>query len=730
MSCTQPGIEKDSSSIVLLYELRNPLDVGRNINEQVYALMFNAHLVDHSSQECAVIAGRCAESLSGLSINNTLQHIRVSQSDKSASLASFSMMSRCAKAQLTRFVNNGYILENVLAPWAQPHSNRGGSLSYYGMCKNRELTHITVIYQAESYSSIQQQLAFIQNNSTAMFVIDVVKPMDIGIPIHRQVQWLAEHSCVRECNNAAAGLFGFRTKSGAFGRRLLGRTVKFDFATQAKEFILNDYKLKESLIKISSQTSADQWLSTSATGVVSDGKLTQVLCMAGDVTERISYSQEVEFRARHDDLTGLANRRHFIDQVGQALALGQYSSAHALFLLDLDGFKEINDTLGHETGDRLLYKIGPRISEVFMHHEALVSRLGGDEFAVFIQNFSGRQSILTLADSLMQAVKAPFSINKLDLSIGGSVGIAFYPDDGNCVSSLMRCADVAMYQAKQTTADYCLYNFDRDHHSVRRLSLMMDIRHSIANNELLLHYQPIVDLTNSQVLGFEVLIRWQHPEHGLLSPGEFIPLVELTDMIKPVTWWVIETAIKQLSDWNQCDWPYRLAVNISTRNLVDSGFVNFIANCLRRHGVDGSRLELEITESTLMADPDKARNILLALSKLGIAISIDDYGTGYSSLAYLKSLPITTLKIDRAFISQMAESNQDRIIVHSTVQLAHNLGLQVTAEGIEDPVLVKVLKELGCDKGQGFHICRPVALSQLNHWLEQHEHSQTFNQSI
>jgi diguanylate cyclase (GGDEF)-like protein len=448
-----------------------------------------------------------------------------------------------------------------------------------------------------------------------------------------------------------------------------------------------------------------------------NNEICQLFGVVTDTTDRVIQSQEIEYRAKHDGLTGLPNRGYFIEQTEAVLSLAGKNDKHALLMLDLDGFKEVNDTLGHETGDELLKDIGPRLKTVLSNLVSIEARLGGDEFAVFIEDYEDENQLRGLASEIMAAIKSPFAIHGLELSVGGSIGIATYPEMSASISSMMRCADIAMYQAKRQSKDYALYNTDSDHYTVRRLSLMMDVRQAITNNELQLFYQPIMSLENQQVSGFEGLIRWQHPELGMLSPGEFIPLIELTDMIMPVTWWVVETAIKQLADWRKLGWEYSVSVNVSTRNLVDVRFVSFIEDCLAKHNVEGQYLEIEITESTLMADPDKSREVLQSIAALGVNISIDDYGTGYSSLAYLKSLPINTLKIDRAFISQMLLNPQDKIIVNSTIQLAHNLGLKVTAEGIEDLSVISDLKALGCDKGQGFYYCKPISVEKLTVWL-------------
>lgn len=566
---------------------------------------------------------------------------------------------------------------------------------------------------------LQQQL-FIDNSTSGMFVADINPPMPLDLSLHKQVQWVAEHSRIIDVNPAFLAMFRYTQREEALGASLYNDRMQYDFATTIREFITREFRFVDQLVQFYDRDE-EVWASANASGIVREGCLVQILGMMTDVTERVKHSQAMEYRAKHDALTGLPNRSYFIDQVEQARRLSTPGSKHALFLLDLDGFKEVNDTLGHEIGDYLLKQIGPRFEGLLPEGKSILARLGGDEFAVFIENYRDEEQLESLAAALMQAIKTPFAISELELVIGGSIGIALYPQNADSISSLMRCADVSMYQAKKDSVDYRMYSTEQDHYTVRRLSLMMDIRQAIVNDELRLHFQPIVDLHSQAATSFEALIRWEHPEHGLLAPGEFIPLIEITDMIGPVTCWVIESAIKQLAAWAQREWSYRISVNVSTRNLIDPRFVSFIAECLRRNKVKGELLEIEITESTLMADPEKARTLLQAISGLGCRISIDDYGTGYSSLGYLKSLPINTLKIDRSFISQMLQDKHDRIIVNSTIQLAHNLGLDVTAEGIEDVDLIGSLLGLGCDKGQGYYFCRPVPITALEEWLLQHD---------
>ncbi len=567
----------------------------------------------------------------------------------------------------------------------------------------------------------KQQRIFFEHNGSGMFIVDVDPPMPIDLPVRKQVQWLIDCTRFVDVNEAMPVFFNMASKNELLGKGLYLEDIGYDFATYAREYIDGDYQCEDLLWRFSIPDSDELWLSATLSSALVNNEVTQIFGIMTNVTSRVLHSQRMEYQARHDSLTGLVNRNYFIEQIEQVINLSCQGSQHALFILDLDGFKEVNDTLGHDTGDLLLQNIGPRIDDVFSGENAIVARLGGDEFAVFIENYSSQSAVSDFAKNLMEAIKSPFEIRELELIVGGSVGISLYPFNSTTVSSLMRCADVAMYKAKNDSRDFCIYDSDQDHYSVRRLSLMMDIRQAIHNDEMRIYYQPIMNLNTLDVVSFEALIRWQHPEHGMLSPGEFIPLIEITDMIMPVTYWVVENSIKQLREWKKLGWRYRVSVNVSTRNLVDVGFVDFIVACLSRYEVEGNLLEIEITESTLMADPEKSRQVLKAIASQGISISVDDYGTGYSSLAYLKSLPINTLKIDQTFVSEMLRNTQDQIIVSSTIQLAHNLGLSVTAEGIEEAEIIDQLTALGCDKGQGYYFCRPVEVAKLESWLTNKE---------
>ena len=413
---------------------------------------------------------------------------------------------------------------------------------------------------------------------------------------------------------------------------------------------------------------------------------------------------DLRTQATHDILTGLANRNLLHQQFKQYLAKSRKKSAHpSLMLIDLDRFKEVNDTLGHPTGDLLLKQIGPRLQEV-VEENGLVCRLGGDEFAVLT---TGKENAVDIATRLQDAIRRPFNIEHMTLEIDSSIGIAQYPEHGNNSHDLLRSADVAMYGAKRSNLGYLVYDENLDYNTPERLALISELSRASKEDQLILHYQPKFDLNKSEIVAFEALVRWQHPERGLLYPDSFIPMAELSEVIHPMTECIITSAISQIMEWSEQGFEHRVAVNLSSRNIIDDRCLNFLREILARTSINPACLELEITETMLMQDPDKSADILNRISELGIQISIDDFGTGYSSLAYLHRLPINTLKIDRTFVQDMVKSKHDSMIVRSTIELAHNLGLEVVAEGVEDKATMDLLKEMGCDQIQGYYISRP-----------------------
>jgi len=385
--------------------------------------------------------------------------------------------------------------------------------------------------------------------------------------------------------------------------------------------------------------------------------------------------------------------------------------------MDLDRFKEINDTLGHHSGDLLLKELASRVQSALRASDS-VARLGGDEFGVLLPRLTTRASLLNVIERIRSAIEKPFVLDELPLSVEGSVGIALFPEHGEDVDLLLRRADVAMYVAKQWNSGYAFYDAQEHDFDPARLTLVGELRRALNERELVLYYQPKAELRSGQVLSVEALIRWEHPERGLVRPDEFIPIAQQTGLIKPLTLYVLDEALRQGREWARRGWELSVAVNVSMRNLIDHAFPDDVAGLLEKWDADPSQLELEITESTIVADPFRSKAVLDRLSELGVRISIDDFGTGYTSLAYLKQLPVDGIKIDRTFVMNMIDDEDDNAIVRSTIDLGRNLGLEVVAEGVESEEIWGRLRLLGCDVAQGYHLSRPIPAEELDAWLE------------
>jgi diguanylate cyclase len=403
-----------------------------------------------------------------------------------------------------------------------------------------------------------------------------------------------------------------------------------------------------------------------------------------------------------DDLTGLGNRRSFTAQIEGAVADGQPC---ALLMIDLDQFKELNDTLGHHVGDELLRGVGPRLSAT-MRPGDVIARLGGDEFGVLLSG-ADTETAMVAAGRLRAALGRPYALAGISLHVGASIGIAAFPGHAQDASTLLRHADVAMYEAKRGRTGHGVYAPEGDHHSRDRLELAGEMRHALANDELTLHYQPVADLATGKLVGVEALVRWRHPERGMLAPGAFLPAIEHTELMRELSRRVLAMAICQAGAWFRLDRPWRVAANLSATDLLDHSLVSDVSSLLRRYGTPAGRLTLEVTESILMTDPARAMEVLGELRRLGVQLALDDFGTGWSSLTHLQRMPVHEIKIDRSFVAAMATDAGSAAIVSSTVDLAHALGLRVVAEGIEDEATWRRLRDVGCDAAQGYHLSRP-----------------------
>ncbi len=439
-----------------------------------------------------------------------------------------------------------------------------------------------------------------------------------------------------------------------------------------------------------------------------------------DVTDHQRAVAALRQQALYDSLSGLANRALLLDRLQNALlrADTEEPADHpvGLLVMDLDRFKEVNDTFGHKCGDVLLQLVSARL-QAALPETFTLARLGGDEFAVLLPDATTQMAI-TVAERLLQTLEEPFMVEGLALAVGASIGIAVYPEHAGDTDSLLRRADVAMYVAKRNNNQgYAVYDLAQDQHSPDRLALAGELWQAIEHGDMVLHYQPKLDLCDGRVGGVEALVRWPHPQRGLVPPDQFIPLAEQTGLIDGLSRWVLAEAMRQSHIWRRQGVDLSMAVNISMRTLHDPRLPAIIADLLERWNVPAHQLHLEITETSLMAEPTRALEILQRLRSMGVGITIDDFGTGYSSLAYLKRLPVNDLKIDRSFVLDMVTDDSARVIVQSTIDLAHNLGMRVIAEGVEDAQTWSLLQALGCDEMQGYYASRALPAAEFGIWL-------------
>jgi diguanylate cyclase (GGDEF)-like protein/PAS domain S-box-containing protein len=468
-----------------------------------------------------------------------------------------------------------------------------------------------------------------------------------------------------------------------------------------------------------------RWVDVSASLVRDpDGCKSFVIGMFQDVTQRkqaeaalVAQAALNEHQALHDGLTGLANRTLFRDRIEHAVQPRRRADGRAaVMVIDLDGFKEINDSMGHAAGDDLLVELGRRLKAAARSSDT-VARLGGDEFGVLLPEANLPGHVRAAVERMQVAIESPIILHGVELSLEASIGVALYPDDGEDVETLLKCADSAMYHAKTEKSGWALYDSSRARQDTARLTIMSELRQALDRGELVLYYQPKAVLATGEVHGVEALLRWNHPVRGLVGPDEFIPVAQRTGLIKPLTRYVIDEALRQCRAWLDDGLRLAVAVNLSPANLVDSELPTHVAGLLERWNVEPDLLELEITESAMLTDPPRTKLILERLSDMGLRLSIDDFGTGYSSLASLRRMPVTEIKIDRSFVMHMDEDEDDATIVRSTIDLGRNLGLDVVAEGVETEQAWNRLTALGCTAAQGYYLSRPVPAAELQTWL-------------
>ena len=478
---------------------------------------------------------------------------------------------------------------------------------------------------------------------------------------------------------------------------IVSGTIGEDRAVQAMKAGAHDYILKDNMRRLLPAVDRE-------------------LREARNRRERKQAENTIRHMAFYDTLTELPHRTLFRNRAQEAIQAGvRENRPVALLLMDLQRFKEVNDTLGHHRGDQLLQQVGARLRHA-MFQSDMVARLGGDEFGLLLPRIAAVGDIEIVAKKIRDVLEVPIVIENVPIVVEASLGAVLAPQHGTDADILVQHADVAMYHAKQTGASFALYDPARDPHNPRRLALMAELRQAIEHDQLLMHYQPKIDLLTGKMIGMEALIRWQHPKDGMIPPDQFISSAENTGLIKPLTSWVLAQALRQCSGRLSNNDGQHLAINLSVRSLHDLRFPNLIGDLLKETGVAPEKLMLEITESAFMVDLQRTVETLAVLHHMGIMISIDDFGTGFSSLNYIKKLPVNEIKIDKSFVIDMNSDEGDLSIVRSIIELGHNLGLKVVAEGVENKTIMDSLAALGCDACQGYYISYPLPFEKLMAW--------------
>lgn len=451
-----------------------------------------------------------------------------------------------------------------------------------------------------------------------------------------------------------------------------------------------------------------------------NGQISHFVAIQEDVTERKNAEGRIQHLANYDQLTGLPNRRLFREQLNEIIERAKkYNTKVALLFADLTNFNRINDTLGHAAGDKLLKAIADRLARLVSNNDFL-ARIGGDEFAIVSENIANAEAVAVKARSMIETILAPMQIENVEVNVGACVGIAICPDDEVEPERLVNFTDMALHKAVRSSPNsYFFFSQEMNAETAERLSLEHDLRRALANNEFVLYYQPQLDLKTGKILSFEALIRWINAERGMVSPMKFIPIAEDTGLIIPIGSWVLQEALRQMTQWDaQGLPPFSVAVNLSVVQFQQDDLASGVEEALKRYNMPSSRLELELTESVVMQDAQKAGNVLSRLSNVGIKLAIDDFGTGYSSLSYLKRFAVNRLKIDQSFVRDMTSNSDDAEIAQAIINLGHTLGLEIVSEGVETPEQLNLLKRQGCDVIQGYYVGKPMSADMIPDYLK------------
>ena len=561
--------------------------------------------------------------------------------------------------------------------------------------------------------------AFVQASLDSIWSIDVPEGIDIALPPEEQIALLRTHARITDANAAFIRDYPLGPVSavGQLASRFMPELFK---GTSLRDWILRNYRLLERELRMRVPGEDHRWLSLTLLGVIEDGKLVRIWGARRNITDRKRYQSLLEHLAFRDPLTGLLNRQRMVTEIDDAIATAETQASGTvatLLLLDLNQFKDINDTLGHAAGDEVLRQMKARFDEALALENAVAARLGGDEFGVFARGIGTNEGAMRIGEAITTALAQPFTIGGGKYHVSASIGAAIYPTHGRSFSALSRAADEAMYHAKQTGGGVRLFGRNTAVFEQRKLLLLAGLPEAIDRGELVLEFQPIINCATRKPIRMEALVRWNHPEYGRLTANDFIHKAEMSDSIRVLTRWVIETAMQSARDWQAISPGVGVSINISPRLLGDSVTVAHLQKSVKKFDLAAKLVDLEITETSLIHNPDRAAQILADCRALGFSIVIDDYGVGFCSLAYLRRLPLKGLKMDASFVTRMIQSAEDAIIVQSTIALAHNLGLTVVAEGVEDIATLKLLAKYGCDYAQGYGISHPLGLTDALAWL-------------
>ncbi len=574
--------------------------------------------------------------------------------------------------------------------------------------------------EAELAVTRERHRAFIQASHDSIWSVDIQVPIDVTLSPDEQLAALRQYACIDDANDTFARDYQLDVNQ-LIGRRLVSFMPELFKGSSLRDWVVRGYRLSERELRLKGKGEDHHWLSLTLLGVVEDGKLVRMWGARRNITDRRRYQSLLEHLAFRDPLTGLLNRQRLVSEVNELIdgsAATGGSSVATLLLLDLNQFKDVNDTLGHGAGDEVLRQMKERFDVALADENAIAARLGGDEFGVFVRGVGTAEGAMRIGEAITRAFAPPFIIGGGKFHVSASIGAAIYPAHGTTFSELSRAADEAMYHAKQTGGGVRLFSRSTVVFEHRKLLLLADLPEAIERGELMLEFQPIINCMTRRPVRMEALVRWNHREYGRLTATDFIHKAEMSDSIRVLTRWVIEHALQAARDWQNTAPGVGVAINISPRLLGDTSIVAHLQASIQKFGLSARLVDLEITETSLIHNPDRAAQVLSDCRALGFSIVIDDYGVGFCSLAYLRRLPLKGLKMDASFVSRVIASAEDAMIVQSTIALAHNLGLTVVAEGVEDAQTLQFLASHGCDYAQGYDISHPLDMAKTLAWLQ------------